>query len=59
MNISTEKFDFGSAFEGAQSFRWLKIDTMTEVDFTLPIDKVLAEKLKADFTQGRLISNPL
>lgn len=58
-DIGNEKFDFGSAADGAQSFRWLKIESMTEDDFTLPIDKVLAKKLKADFIQGRLISNPL
>lgn len=58
INIRSEKSDYGSATDGAQSFRWLKIESMTEDNFTLPIDKVLARKLKEDYTQGRLMINP-
>jgi len=40
------QFDFESKIEGAQSFRWIPLQTITESDFTFPIDKKVAGMLK-------------
>jgi 8-oxo-dGTP diphosphatase len=32
--------------DGSQNFRWIRIDEMTEDDFTLPIDKGIVGKLR-------------
>ncbi len=37
--VSTKKFDFKRKVEGAQSFRWLEIDKISENDFTFVIDR--------------------
>ncbi|MCK9423125.1 MAG: NUDIX domain-containing protein [Bacteroidales bacterium] len=34
------------AIDGVQCFRWVKIDDLSEKDFTFPVDKYVAEKLK-------------
>lgn len=44
--ISDERFDFPKIIEGAQSFRWIEMDKLTENDLTLPIDKKLTAMLK-------------
>lgn len=44
----TKPFDFEKNKEGAQSFRFLKLDTLSENDFTYIIDKKVAEMLIAD-----------
>jgi 8-oxo-dGTP diphosphatase len=44
-----KKFNFQEITDGAQSFRWLKINALTEEEFTFPIDKYLVKKLKTDF----------
>ncbi len=37
--VTTRKFDFKKKVEGAQSFRWLEIDKISENDFTFVIDR--------------------
>jgi 8-oxo-dGTP diphosphatase len=50
---TTEKrFDFPEIVDGAQCFRWLKIDELSEEDFTFPIDKKIAMALRNDFIQA-------
>ena len=46
---SDKKFDFPEIIDGAQSFRWILIDDLTEEEFTFPIDKFIVKKLKQDF----------
>jgi 8-oxo-dGTP diphosphatase len=44
---TTIKNDMPS-IDGAQCFRWIKIDALNEEEFTFPIDKFIAGKLKND-----------
>lgn len=54
--VTTDKrYDFPELVDGAQTFRWLTLDEITEEDFTLPIDKVVASKLIQDLKSGHLI----
>jgi len=48
INIQTtnKPFDFAEEKEGAISFRWLSIGSISETDFTFPIDKKVAILLK-------------
>jgi 8-oxo-dGTP diphosphatase len=39
LRTSDKAFDFEEAKEGAISFRWLPIDSLSETTFTFPIDK--------------------
>jgi 8-oxo-dGTP diphosphatase len=39
---SKKKFNFSSRVEGAQAFRWLDIDNLSENDFTFVIDRKVA-----------------
>jgi ADP-ribose pyrophosphatase YjhB (NUDIX family) len=43
-----KKFDFPMA-DGAQCFRWISVEGLTEDEFTFPIDKFMVDKLKKDF----------
>ena len=43
--ISDKKFDFPQLIDGAQSFRWIDIEKLTEDELTLPIDKVLVKMI--------------
>ncbi|MBS1646891.1 MAG: NUDIX domain-containing protein [Bacteroidetes bacterium] len=43
--ISTKKFDFKSKKNGAQSFRWITLNELSENDFTFVIDKKVATLL--------------
>ncbi|QGY43115.1 NUDIX domain-containing protein [Maribellus comscasis] len=43
--ISTKPFDFEKMEDGKQSFRWVKINQLSENNLTFPIDKIVAEKL--------------
>ncbi|MCG6185849.1 NUDIX hydrolase [Maribellus maritimus] len=43
--ISTKPFDFEKMENGKQSFRWVKINQLSENNLTFPIDKIVAEKL--------------
>ena len=45
-SISTQLFDFKEIKEGAQSMRWVDIDTVSENDFTFIIDKHVADLLE-------------
>ena len=47
--ISRKPFDFKIGGEQTQSFRWEKINTLKEDDFTFPIDKFVVRKLKQTF----------
>jgi len=47
--VTGRKNDFTEIIDGAQCFRWLNINRMTEDDFTFPIDKYLVHKLQQDF----------
>ena len=49
-----KKFDFPEKIDGAQSFRWLKINELSEDNFTFPIDKKIAMDLRKDFIQAVL-----
>jgi len=42
LTVSDKKFDFKKRVEGAQSFRWLEIDKISENDFTFVIDRKVA-----------------
>ena len=44
--ISEKTFDFKDIKEGAQSMRWVDIDTISENDFTFIIDKHVADMLE-------------
>jgi 8-oxo-dGTP diphosphatase len=48
-HTTDKKFDFPEIIDGAQSFRWLAINELTEEEFTFPIDKFIVKKLKQDF----------
>ena len=43
-----KKFDFPEVVDGAQCFRWMKINELTEEEFTLPIDKIVAVMLRQE-----------
>ncbi len=43
--IATELFDFEQKIEGAQSMRWVSLDSISDNDFTLIIDKRIGEML--------------
>ena len=43
--ISTNAFDFEKKKEGAQSLRWVSLESITENDFTFIIDKRIGEML--------------
>jgi ADP-ribose pyrophosphatase YjhB (NUDIX family) len=44
--VSNKPFDFIERIEGAISFRWLPINTLSEKDFTFPIDKRVASLIR-------------
>lgn len=48
VKISKSAFDFDEIKDGAQQFRWIKIKSLKETDFTFPIDKRVAEMLKSN-----------
>ena len=45
LEVSDKKFDFKKRINGAQSFRWIDVNTISENDFTLPIDKIVGKLL--------------
>ena len=47
--VSSKPFDFEKMENGNQSFRWIKISDLNEVEFSFPIDKLVCSKLKAHF----------
>lgn len=46
LKTSDKPFDFTEEKEGAISFRWLEIKTLTEENFTFPIDKKVSGMLR-------------
>ena len=46
--ITTEKIFDIPAVDGAQSFRWMKINELKEEDFTFPIDRFILNKIKLE-----------
>jgi len=44
--VSDRPFDFPEVKDGAQSFRWMEIASLTPDDLTLPIDKRIVPMLK-------------
>ncbi len=49
-DISDKPFDFEKMENGNQSFRWVKINSLNKDEFTFPIDKFVAQKLKAHYS---------
>jgi len=52
-NISDKHFDFNELIDGAQSFRWVDINTLSTKDVTFPIDKIVVEKLKKKYSKNQ------
>lgn len=44
--ITPKKFDFVDPEEGDQTFRWLALSMMDEMDFTLPVDRKVVNLLR-------------
>lgn len=49
LNIAEKPFDFEKLENGNQSFRWAKINTLSESELSFPIDKFVLRKLKEHF----------
>lgn len=45
-SVTEKRFDFAKLTDGAQTFRWVKLNQLTEEDVDLPIDKFLIKLLK-------------
>jgi len=45
LSVSDKRFDFKKRVEGAQSFRWMEIDKISENDFTFVIDRKVANMI--------------
>jgi ADP-ribose pyrophosphatase YjhB (NUDIX family) len=45
--ISTKPFDFDEAVHGSQSFRWIDIQDLDLEELTFPVDRKVAQLLKA------------
>ena len=41
-----KKFDFPEIIDGAQCFRWIPVNALSEDQFTFPIDKMIVGRLK-------------
>ena len=50
--VTNKKNDFPAIVDGAQCFRWIRINDLSEEDFTFPIDKKLVSKIRHDFIQS-------
>lgn len=54
ISVRQKPFDFDTEQEDAQSFRWIALASISENDFTFPIDKkvagLLKEKLRKEIT---------
>lgn len=48
VTVKQKPFDFDETKEGAISFRWFPLDTISEEQFTFPIDKKVAGMLKGE-----------
>lgn len=49
VTVKQTPFDFDEAKEGAISFRWIPLQTISEEQFTFPIDKKVTGMLKEKF----------
>jgi len=49
--ISDKPYDFPAQINESQSFRWLPVNTMNINEFTFPVDRKVAEIVKAKFSQ--------
>ena len=45
INVADHPFDFREEKEGAEAYRWMDLDTLSEEDFVLPVDKVIVRML--------------
>jgi 8-oxo-dGTP diphosphatase len=50
LHTSEKVFDFAEPKEGAISFRWLSINSLSEADFTFPIDERVSVLLRKENT---------
>ena len=48
-NISDKPFNFDEEKNGAQSFRWKKVNEISKEEFTFPVDKKVVELIKKKF----------
>ena len=48
--VSERAFDFEKPENGNQSFRWKKINEIDENEITLPIDRLVLQKIKQELT---------
>ena len=46
IGVKQKVFDFDARNEYAQTFRWIDLSSISEKDFTLPIDKIIGNMLK-------------
>ena len=46
ISIKQNQFDFDTAINEVQTFRWLDLKEISEHHFTLPIDKLIGSKLR-------------
>ena len=49
LEFKTEPFDFEETMEGAQVFRFIPVQDLTEADMTFPIDKTVVKMLRESF----------
>lgn len=49
-HVSVKPFDFTEMTEGSQTFRWIPLNGIVENDFTLPVDKKVAIRLRDMYT---------
>jgi 8-oxo-dGTP diphosphatase len=52
LTVTENRYDFAELTNGFQTFRWLDLASVSPDEFTLPIDKVVAEMLQQDFRKG-------
>lgn len=50
LKLKDKPFDFPYEKDGAQVFRYRSLEMISPEELTLPIDKVVVEKLKREFT---------
>ena len=49
IDVKSKAFEFDEEQEGAQIFRWVELSTLTESEFTFPIEKKVANLLHEKF----------
>lgn len=48
-NVKEKQYNFDNEIDGAQIFRWVKIDKNLEKQLSFPIDQIVAKKLFENF----------